>query len=84
MLSQEEAIRLQNNARKAKERQLEKVLLKFYAWERYPGESWNAFKFRFRSIKILVDLQSLPEKEREDILKKIHEQYPIEEQGTIT
>ena len=64
MLSQEEATREANKERKTKERNFEKILLKFHAWEQYPGESWNDFKKRFWSLRILVDIQSLPEAER--------------------
>ena len=84
MLSEQEAVRNSNKERKNKERNFEKILLKFYAWEQYPGESWNDFKKRFWSLRILVDIQSLTPEQREDILKKIDQQYPRKEQLPIT
>ena len=76
MLAKEEAIKNYNKESKQRERKFEKVLLKFYAWQQYPGESWTSFKKRFRSVKILIDIESLPVEQREDILRMINQQYP--------
>lgn len=76
MLAEEQAIKNYKKENKQKEREFEKVLLKFYAWQQYPGESWKDFKKRFWSVKILIDIQSLSEEQREDILQKINQQYP--------
>ena len=84
MLSQEESIKEYNRQAKARQTKFEKILLKFHAWERYPGESLSDFKRRFWSLKILVDIKSLPDEERQEILKKINQQYPSKEQIPIT
>jgi len=72
LLSQENAIRQYNKEAKQRERKFEKALIKFYAWQRYPGESWHDFKRRFWSVKILIDLQALSEQERQEILSKLN------------
>lgn len=58
MLSGEE-LRKYNRERKAQEREIEKKLIKFRAWERYPGEPYKDFKKRFTSKKVLVSDEEL-------------------------
>ena len=84
MLNEQEAIKEYNRQAKKRQTDFEKILIKFHAWEQYPGESFHDFKRRFWSLKILIDIQSLSEEERNNILKKINEQYPNKEQIQIT
>ena len=55
MAQTQEEIREYKRQKKAQERAIEKHLVKYRAWERYPGESYHDFKRRFVSKKILVD-----------------------------
>lgn len=84
MLKQEEAIKEYNRQAKKRQTDFEKILIKFHAWEQYPGESFHDFKRRFWSLRILIDIESLSEDERNNILKKINQQYSNKVQNTIT
>lgn len=47
-------LREYNRMKKQQEREIEKHLVKFRAWERYPGEPYKDFKKRFKSVRIYL------------------------------
>ncbi len=71
MFSSLEEKRQYDREAKQKERKIEKYLIKYKAWERYPGESYADFKRRFKSVKILVEANNLSEEERIKLITEL-------------
>ena len=74
-MQSEESVREYKRIKKQEERELESYLIKFKAWERFPGESYADFKRRFKSVKIVIQINALPEEEKQKILSMIQNNW---------